>query len=142
MAAAWIERVTGSFEDKKRWREYKARKEQLPPSYRIAIDGVERYFTYAGIIVKGDVIVAMLDDLADLFERAAADGTPIRDIVGEDPVEFADTFIANYSDGQWIAKERTRLTAAVDKAIAEQTGTDPGAGDDPPAADARADTGP
>ena len=73
---------------------------------------------YAGSIAKGDVLVQMLDDLADLIERAAADGTPIRDIVGDDPVEFADTFIANYSDGQWVNKERTRLNDAINKADA------------------------
>jgi DNA-binding ferritin-like protein (Dps family) len=71
---------------------------------------------YAGSIVKGDVLMQMLEDLADLIERAAVDGTPIRDIVGDDPVEFADTFIQNYSDGQWINKERQRLTDAIDKA--------------------------
>ena len=115
MAARWIELVTGSFEDKKRWRRYKARKEQLPTSYRTAMDGFERYFMYAGGIVKGDVLMQMMEDLADLIERAAADGTPIRDIVGDDPVEFADTFIQNYTDGQWINKERKRLTDAIDR---------------------------
>jgi DNA-binding ferritin-like protein (Dps family) len=116
MAAGWVERVTGSFEDKKRWRQYKARKEQLPASYRTAIDGLERYFMYAGAIVKGDVMMQMLEDLADLIEQAASDGTQIRDIVGDDPVEFAETFIQNYSDGQWINKERKRLTDAIDQA--------------------------
>lgn len=119
MAAKWIELVTGSFEDKKRWRQYKARKEQLPASYRTAIDGIERYFMYAGSIVKGDVFMQMLEDLADLIERAATDGTPIRDIVGEDPVEFADAFIANYADGQWINKERKRLNDAIDQSVDE-----------------------
>jgi DNA-binding ferritin-like protein (Dps family) len=119
MAAKWIEQATGSFEDKKRWRQYKARKEQLPTSYRTAIDGIERYFMYAGSIVKGDVFMQMLEDLADLIERAAVDGTPIRDIVGEDPVEFADTFIQNYSDGQWINKERKRLNDAIDQSVDE-----------------------
>jgi DNA-binding ferritin-like protein (Dps family) len=116
MAAGWIEKLTGSFEDKKRWRDYKARKEQLPTSYRTAVDGLERYLMYAGAIVKGDVLMQMLEDLADLIERGAADGTPIRDIVGDDPVEFAETFIQNYSDGQWINKERKRLTDAIDQA--------------------------
>ncbi len=116
MAAGWIEQITGSFDDKKRWRQYKARKEQLPTSYRTAIDGIERYFMYAGAIVKGDVFMQMLEDLADLIERAAADGTPVRDIVGNDPVEFADIFIQNYSDGQWINKERKRLIDAIDQA--------------------------
>jgi hypothetical protein len=34
--------------------------------------------------------------------------------VGEDPVAFAEAFLENYSDGQWIAKERARLTRAID----------------------------
>lgn len=119
MAAKWIEQVTGSFEDKKRWRQYKARKEQLPTSYRTAIEGIERYLMYAGSIVKGEVFMQMLEDLADLIERAAADGTPIREIVGEDPVDFADTFIQNYSDGQWINKERKRLNDAIDQSANE-----------------------
>src|SRR3954471_14441994 len=119
MAAKWIELVTGSFEDKKRWRQYKARKEQLPASYRTAIEGIERYFMYAGSIVKGDVFMQMLEDLADLIERAATDGTPIRDVVGQDPVGFADAFIANYADGQWINKERKRLNDAIDQSVDE-----------------------
>ena len=39
-----------------------------------------------------DVLMSMLGDLADLFEQAAADRTPIRAVVGEDPVRFAETF--------------------------------------------------
>lgn len=119
MAAKWVEVITGSFEDKKRWRQYKARKEQLPASYRTAIEGLERYFMYAGAIVKGDVLMQMLEDLADLIDRAAADRTPIRDIVGQEPVEFAEAFIQNYVDGQWINKERKRLEETIARSAAE-----------------------
>jgi DNA-binding ferritin-like protein (Dps family) len=63
---------------------------------------------YAGGITDGDTMVTMLSDLADLWERAAADGTPVRDIVGDDPVEFAETF-AGLQRQVWIDKERTRL---------------------------------
>lgn len=119
MAAKWIEHVTGSFEDKKRWRQYKARKEQLPPGYRTAIDALERYLMYAGAIVKGDMLMQMLEDLADLVERAAADETPIRAVVGEDPVEFAEAFLENYTDGQWINKERLRLNNTIKEATGE-----------------------
>ena len=119
MAAGWIEKVTGSFEDKKRWRRYKTRKQQLPTNYRTAIDGLERYLMYAGAVVKGDVLMQMLEDLADLIEQAAADGTPIRDTVGDDPVDFAETFIRNYSDGQWVNSERKRLTDTIDRAAAD-----------------------
>jgi DNA-binding ferritin-like protein (Dps family) len=43
MAAAWIEMLTGSLDDKRRWRAYKTRKARLPRGYRLAIDGIERY---------------------------------------------------------------------------------------------------
>ena len=56
-----------------------------------------------------------LEDLADLFEQAAADATPIRAVVGEDPVAFAETFFRNYSDGQWINKERERSVTAIER---------------------------
>jgi len=63
----------------------------------------------------GDGVLSMLDDLADLFEQGAANGTPIREVVGEDPVEFAEAFLRNYPEGQWISRERERLTNAIDR---------------------------
>ena len=50
----------------------------------------------------GDSVASEFEDLADLFERAAADGTPIREIVGGDPVEFAETFAQNYTQGGYV----------------------------------------
>jgi hypothetical protein len=50
----------------------------------------------------GDSPASMFGDLADLFEQAAADGTPIR-AVGEDPVEFADACLRNYPRGQILS---------------------------------------
>ncbi len=98
--------------EKRRWREYKARVKQLPPDYRTAVEALERYLMYFGA-ADGDSAAAMFEDLAYLFERAAADGTLIREIVGEDPVEFVETFLQNYAKGQWINKERERLTDAI-----------------------------
>jgi DNA-binding ferritin-like protein (Dps family) len=116
MASKWIETVTGSLEEKRQYKQHKARIKQLPENYRTAVEALERYYMYFGGIAIGRVLVTMLDDLADLFEQAAADGTPIRAIVGDDPVGFAETFIANYSEGQWINKERTRLIKAIEDA--------------------------
>jgi DNA-binding ferritin-like protein (Dps family) len=120
MAAEWIEKITGSLEQKKQYRQYKARKEQLPANYRTAIEALERYLMYFGSITKGDVLLSMLDDLADLFEQSAANGTPIRAIVGNDPVEFAEEFLRNYTQGQWINKERERLITAIARAEGEE----------------------
>ena len=106
--------------EKRRYRQYKARTEQLPANYHTAIDALERYLMYFRAITKGDTLVSMLDDLADLFEQSAANRTPIRAVVGDDPVEFAETFLQNYSEGQWINKERERLTNAIDRAAGDQ----------------------
>lgn len=114
-----IEKVVGNFEDKRRWRRHKARVKELPETYRTAEQALERYLNYFGAISRGDLFMTMLEDLADLFEQAAADDTPIRAIVGDDPVDFAETFLANYAEGQWINKERRRLTEAIDRAAGE-----------------------
>jgi DNA-binding ferritin-like protein (Dps family) len=117
----FISKVVG---EKGQWRQYKTRTRQLPDNYRKAIDALERYLTYFGAITTGDTLMSMLEDLADLFEQSAASGTPIRAIVGDDPVEFAETFLANYSEGQWINKERKRLTDAIDRVAGEDTRSD------------------
>ncbi|WP_027929560.1 DUF1048 domain-containing protein [Amycolatopsis thermoflava] len=81
MAPKWIELVTGSLEQKKDWKRYRARIEALREP-----------------------------------RRAVADGTPVRAIAGDDPVEFAETFAQSYSGKRWIDKERARLTKAIDDA--------------------------
>jgi len=120
MAAKWIEALTGPLEQKKQYRQDKARIEGLPEPYRTAAGALHRYLMYYGGITDGDTIVTMFTDLADLWERAAVDGTPVRDIVGDDPVDFAETFAKAYEGRVWIDKERARLTSAIDDAVAKE----------------------
>jgi DNA-binding ferritin-like protein (Dps family) len=69
----------------------------------------------------GDSAASMFEDLADLFEQAAADRTPIREIVGEDRVEFSEAFVQNYSEGGYApTRERKRLTDAIARAEEER----------------------
>lgn len=107
--------VSSMISEKKRYRQYKARTKALPANYLAALEAIERYTTYFGGITKGDIVMDMLEALAELFEQGAADGTSIRELVGQDPVDFAETFLANYAGGQWINKERTRLIEAIDR---------------------------
>jgi DNA-binding ferritin-like protein (Dps family) len=124
MMTTFIEKIVGDLGDKRRWRQYKARVKALPTNYRTTVEALERYLTYFGVITKGDVVVdvlmSMFGDLADLFEQAAADSTPIRVVVGEDPVAFAEAFFGNYSDGQWINRERDRSVSAVEREVIKE----------------------
>jgi len=115
MAAGWIEQ-------KRQYRQYKARIAKLPPSYRTAVAGMERYINHLGGIGDATAILTMLDDLATLVEQGAAVGTPVRDIVGADPVEFMDTFLSNYPSGRWITREQERLQSAIAQAEALDSG--------------------
>ena len=99
-------------EQKRRYRQYKTRTGQLPVNYAKAINALERYMLFFGP-GKGDSLVSMLEDLADLFEQSAANETSVRAVVGEDPIEFAEAFLRNYPEGQWIGRERERLTTAI-----------------------------
>ncbi|MET0297965.1 MAG: DUF1048 domain-containing protein [Microbacterium sp.] len=122
MAAKWIEFLTGPLEQKKQYKQAKARLEALPEPYLTASAAVNRYLMYYGGVVDGDVIVQMYLDTADFWERAALDGTPIHDIVGDDPVEFAENFSQAYGGRQWIDKERDRLTKAFREAEKKEKG--------------------
>ncbi len=110
----WIERLTGDLGDKRRYLRYRARVKALPDPYREAAAALERYLMNVG--PSGEGLIPMLDDLADLLEQSVADGRPLRDVVGEDPVEFAEVFMRNYAGSSWIDKERRRLTEAIDRA--------------------------
>ncbi|WP_062318009.1 DUF1048 domain-containing protein [Demequina maris] len=112
----WIEKLTGSLEQKRRYTQDRRRMEALPAPYGAAAMAMHRYFMYYGGLTDGDTLLTMMGDLADLWERAAADGTPVRDIVGSDPVEFAETFAESYTGTRWIDKERARLIRAMDEA--------------------------
>lgn len=120
MAAKWIEALTGSLEQKKQYKQDRARIDGLPEPYATAAKALHRYFMYYGGVTDGDTLTTMFGDLADLWERAAADGTPVRDIVGADPVDFAETFAQAYGGTRWIDKERSRLVQAIDDAEREE----------------------
>lgn len=116
MATKWIEKVTGSLEQKKQYKQHRARIDGLPEPYGATAKALERYLVYYAGVTDGETLIAMIGDLADLWERAAVDGTPVRRIVGDDPVEFAETFAQSYLGSRWIDKERARLARAIEAA--------------------------
>ncbi|MGW6056166.1 DUF1048 domain-containing protein [Streptomyces sp. NPDC055189] len=114
--SGFIAKVVGP---KKQWRAYKARVKDLPDNYRTAAEAIERYLMHF-VPADAESNTAMFDDLADLFEQAAADATPVRDITGEDPAEFADAFAQNYSQGGYVPdRARKQLADAITQAANE-----------------------
>ncbi len=110
--------LASMIEEKKRYKAHKARVAALPNPYRDALRAFEHYLMYFGPD-KGYEVLTMLDDLDELFVEAAANATPLAHIIGEDPVEFIETFRSNYPVGQWIIRQRERLAETI---AALQTG--------------------
>src|SRR4051812_46123115 len=106
--------------EKRRYRQYKARKEQLPASYLEAIDAVERYALRFGP-ATGETVVTMLEDLAGMFEQGARDGAPVREIVGADPVRFTEDSLEKYPVNPWAHKEQQHLARTINHAERAET---------------------
>ena len=86
-----VKRILG---DKKEWKGMEARAAALPSDYRIVYGEIKRYmwkFTAGG----GMDIIAILNDLLDLFETGAADGKRALEVTGEDVAAFCDELLRN-----------------------------------------------
>lgn len=118
--ASIVARIIGTVIGPKReWRDYKRRVKALPRDYRAAVAGIEHYIMHFGP-ERWESSSSLLDDIATLFERAAADATPIRDIVGDDPVEFVEALIRNYDKGGYVARQQQKLIDAIDRAAGDR----------------------
>ncbi|MFC7432819.1 MULTISPECIES: DUF1048 domain-containing protein [unclassified Agrococcus] len=113
-----IELIVGDLGQKRRYREYKARQKALPEPYRASAIALDRYLMHLGATNDGETLVRMLDDLMTMLEQAAADGTPLVRLLGDDPVDFVETFLANYGGDGWIDRERERLRRSIREAAA------------------------
>ena len=63
MTAKWIEALTGSLEQKKQYKQYKARLDALPEPYAATAKAFQRYFMYYGAVSDGDTLITMLERL-------------------------------------------------------------------------------
>jgi len=139
----FIEKLVGNLGDKRRWWQYRSRVKALPSSHRATVLALERYLTHFGMMTRGEVTLktqmAMLNDLAAVFERAAAKRRKVSAVTGGNPVTFAEAFFQSYAHSRWftdawrqslnyferefakelergINKERKRLVRAVARA--------------------------
>ena len=103
--------------DKKRYRAFRARIKALPAPYRATAEAIADYWwNFAGS--SGDSLMGLMEQMADIFEEAAADATPVSAIVGDDPVVFADDLLASYPEETWLEKMRRKLRDSVTAAEA------------------------
>ena len=121
MAAKWIETLTGSLEQKKQYKQDKARIDALPEPYAHRREGDAPVLHVLRRHHRRRHPRSRCSATSPTCGSAPpSTGRPSREIVGDDPVEFAETFAQAYTGKQWIDKERARLNKAIDDAEREE----------------------
>lgn len=92
--------------DKKRYNAYVKAKAQLPDDYEKALTALDHYMMN---FVGNSEFMGIFEDLLQLFADGAAEGRSINELVGNDPVKFADDIMAEYPEVLWYSKTRKKL---------------------------------
>ncbi|MED4295980.1 DUF1048 domain-containing protein [Priestia megaterium] len=97
--------------EKREYRVYKERVNQLPEDYKKAMKAIESYMWN---FAKGAGMLELLKNIVEMFENSASDGLNVRDVVGNDIAEFADSFLAEFPEETWIDKLRNKLRDSIE----------------------------
>ncbi|MEJ3406077.1 hypothetical protein WDJ51_15185 [Rathayibacter sp. YIM 133350] len=114
LAANWMDRIATDLRRRARYRQSLSRLTALPEPYRSAAMALHRYCVRLPTRMDAGALARLTSDEADLWQLAVIDGTPVRVILGEDPVDIAEAFARTYAGGQRMKRERIRLTTMID----------------------------
>ncbi|MBC1482239.1 DUF1048 domain-containing protein [Listeria sp. FSL L7-1485] len=92
--------------EKRDYKLYKKRIDDLPEDYRQAMKAIE---TYLWSFAKGAGMFYILKNVLEMFENAAADKLELKEVVGDDLAEFADNLLLEFPEETWLDKERKKL---------------------------------
>ncbi|WP_312753229.1 DUF1048 domain-containing protein [Rummeliibacillus suwonensis] len=97
-------------QENREYRAYRKRVNRLPKEYKKAMKAIENYmWTFA----KGASMSKLLQRILEMFESSASDGLSVRDAVGNDIAEFADSFLAEFPEETWMDKMRKKLRDSI-----------------------------
>ncbi|RKD75954.1 DNA-binding ferritin-like protein (Dps family) [Sinobaca qinghaiensis] len=97
-------------QDKRDYRAYQKRVNELPEDYRSAMKAVEKYMWH---YAKGAGMFVILKNILEMFENSADDGLSVNEVVGNDIAGFADAILAEYPEETWMNKSRNELRNSV-----------------------------
>jgi DNA-binding ferritin-like protein (Dps family) len=107
-----FEKIIGSLDDKREWREMEARAKALPSEYRNAYKAIQKYmWTAGGGPTDWKDSSRIFGGILDLFEEGAAEGKKVIDLTGEDVAAFCDDLVKD--DQTWKDKYRKKLNDTI-----------------------------
>jgi DNA-binding ferritin-like protein (Dps family) len=107
-----FEKIIGSLDDKREWREMEARAKALPSEYRNAYKAIQKYmWTAGGGPTDWKNSSRIFNGILDLFEEGAAEGKKVTDLTGEDVAAFCDDLVKD--EQTWKDKYRKKLNDTI-----------------------------
>jgi DNA-binding ferritin-like protein (Dps family) len=97
-------------QEKREYRAYQSRVNALPEEYKKAMKAIESYMWN---FAKGSGMFELLKNILEMFENSVTDGLSVRDVVGNDVAEFADSLLAEFPEETWMDKMRKKLRDSI-----------------------------
>ncbi|NEW04358.1 DUF1048 domain-containing protein [Bacillus megaterium] len=108
----FFEKIIGSLDDKREWREMEARAKSLPSEYRNAYKAIQKYmWTAGGGPTDWKDSSRIFVSILELFEEGAAEGKKVTDLTGEDVAAFCDDLVKD--EKTWKDKYRKKLNDTI-----------------------------
>lgn len=101
-------------QDKKAYKEYKQRVENLPKEYQIVMKSVQKYLWTAGSM---DGSLDTMYKIIELFEEGVVDGKNVLDIIGADVAAFAKNMVETSIGKTYEDTVATKINANVEKQL-------------------------
>lgn len=110
MASNHETRVGKLFREKREWRAHVHRVKALPADYRYTMQQIEKFMW--NFAADGQM-VAVFDEIVDLFEDGIAEGRTVLEVTGEDVAGFCQSILAEIQAKTWTGKKADDLNRAV-----------------------------
>ncbi|WP_059104238.1 DUF1048 domain-containing protein [Shouchella shacheensis] len=107
-----FEKIIGSLDEKREWKEMEERAKVLPSEYRNAYNAIKKYMWTTGAAPSNwKDISRIFGGILDLFEEGAAEGKKVTDLTGEDVSAFCDELVKD--EKTWKDKYRAKLNDTI-----------------------------
>jgi DNA-binding ferritin-like protein (Dps family) len=113
-----IEKLVGTMDDKRAFREYKRRVAALPREYNIVMSEMQNYIWNCGSL---DGSLDLLYDLLALMEASAAEGKEVLEVTGSDVTAFCDELIREWKGRTWQDSVREKFNERIHKRLGGTT---------------------
>ncbi|MDR0417288.1 MAG: DUF1048 domain-containing protein [Propionibacteriaceae bacterium] len=117
------DKLIGTREGKREWREHRRRVKALPPDYEIVMEKIQKFlWTCSGAV--DDQCWLVLYDICDLFEESAAAGRGVLEVTGDDVARFSLDMLAATQARTWMGQKADQLNADIHRLLGRKADHD------------------